>query len=117
MKITLLISCLLLTCFVKGQERILIAPVGHTSNVTTAMFSPDGKKIVTASDDNTAKVWDAATGVLLADLKGHTSYIRAASLSPDGKKIVTTSWDETGKIWDAATGVLLADLNAHTNTV
>ena len=68
MKIIQLISCLLLTCFVKEQEAKLMFPLGHTSNVTTAMFSPDGKKIVTASGDNTAKIWDAATGVLLASL-------------------------------------------------
>ena len=117
MKIIQLISCLLLTCFVKGQEVKLMLPVGHTDGVKTAMFSPDGKKIVTASDDNTAKVWDAATGVLLEDLKGHTSYVKAASFSPDSRKIVTASVDKTAKIWDAATGVLLADLKGHTDWV
>ena len=43
-------------------------PVGHTDEVKAASFSPDGKKIVTASRDNTSKIWDAATGVLLASL-------------------------------------------------
>ena len=69
MKIIQLISCLLLTCFVKDQEAKLMFPVGHTSNVTTAMFSPDGKKIVTASEDFTAKVWDAVTGVTTCRFK------------------------------------------------
>ncbi len=68
-------------------------------------------------DDNTSKIWDAATGQLIADLKGHTQDVRSAQFSPDGKKIVTVSDDNTAKIWDAATGQLIADLKGHTQDV
>ena len=55
-------------------------------------FSPDGTRIVTGSDDGTAKVWDARTGTALLELKGHTSAGEVAwSFSPDGTRIVTGS--------------------------
>ena len=45
---------------------------GHTDWVTSAAYSPDGKHIVTASDDQTARIWDAATGQEVRQLSGHT---------------------------------------------
>ena len=68
---------------------------GHEDSVRSAQFSPDGTRIATASDDNTARVWDAATGQPLATLAGHGSYVRSAQFSPDGKRLVTASYDET----------------------
>ncbi len=58
---------------------------------TSAVFSPDGKLVVTASDDNTAKVWDVATGKEVHTLAGHTSLVISAVFSPDGKLVVTAS--------------------------
>lgn len=100
-----------------AQQPKLMLPIGHTNNVHSAQFSPDGKKIVTASQDKTAKIWDALTGNLLADLKGHTGGVNSAQFSPDGKKIVTSSWDNNAKIWDAVTGNLIIDLKGHTGGV
>jgi len=54
---------------------------------------------VTASDDNTAKVWDAASGRALSTLSGHTGYVFSAAYSPDGRTIVTASDDNTAKVW------------------
>ncbi len=85
----------------------------HTAEVRSAAFSPNGKKIVTASYDNTAKIWDALTGECLHALEGHTYGVYSAAFSPDGKKIVTAS-DETAKIWDASTGQCLHTLEDHT---
>ena len=78
--------------------------VGHAGSVWSVAFSPDGKRIVTGSDDATAKVWDAETGQELLTLKGHTGSVISVAFSPDGKRIVTGSDDKTVKVWDAATG-------------
>ena len=82
-------------------------PVGHSDSVNSAVFNREGTRIVTASYDGTAKVWDAATGTLLHDLKGHSDWVRSAAYNRDGTRIVTASSDGTAKIWDASTGECL----------
>jgi hypothetical protein len=72
--------------------------------VTSAAFSADGKHIVTASRDKTARVWSAATRTSIHTLVGHAEDVIGASFSPDGKRIVTASADKTARLWDAATG-------------
>ena len=69
----------------------LVLPFGHTAGVNSAHFSPDGKRIATASWDHTTKIWDAASGKLLQDFNGHTHWVWSAKFSPDGKYIVTAS--------------------------
>jgi WD40 repeat protein/energy-coupling factor transporter ATP-binding protein EcfA2 len=83
------------------RERLILPYDG----VMSAAFSPDGKRIVTASRDMTARVWDAATGKPIGEpLKGHGDVVRSAAFSPDGRRIVTASDDTTARIWDAETG-------------
>jgi WD40 repeat protein len=65
-----------------------------------AEFSPDGTKVVTASWDDTAKIWDVNSGNLLFTLVGHTDFVRYAKFSPDGTKVVTSSDDNTAKIFE-----------------
>jgi WD40 repeat protein len=89
---------------------------GHDSEVRSAVFSPDGQRIVTtASFDYTAKVWDTK-GNLLADLKGHQGAVNSAVFSPDGQRILTASDDYTAKVWDIK-GNLIADLKGHQRVV
>ena len=80
----------------------------HFTWVKSAVFSPDGTRIVTASWDDTARVWDL-DGTLLATLS-HGSGVDSAVFSPDGIRIVTASLDGTAKVWDVGGG-LLATLN------
>ena len=58
----------------------------------SAAFSPDGSRIVTASDDNTARLWDAKTRSCARSLSGHTDQVVDAAFSPDGARVVTASW-------------------------
>ena len=87
-----------------GRKLFLAGRLGHESYVWSAQFSPDGTRIVTASADKTARVWDAATGKSLATLAGHEDGVWSAQFSPDGTRIVTASGDKTARVWDAATG-------------
>ena len=88
--------------------------VGHDDTLRSAAFSPDGTRIVTASDDKTARIWDAATGKVIAVLRGHDNIVRSAAFSPDGRRIVTASDDGTARVWDAATSKEVAVLR-HDN--
>jgi WD40 repeat protein len=90
---------------------------GHTDGVNAAAFSSEGSRIVTASADNTARVWDASTGALDAVLAGHTDRVLGAAFSRDNSRMVTASADDTARIWDAATGAALATLRGHAGAV
>ena len=100
-----------------AQKPNLVLPVGHTSSISSAVYSPDGKYIVTASWDNTAKIWQAPEGRLLRELKGHTASLTSAFFSPNGKYIVTTSKDSTARIWETSTGNFLNTLKSHVDWV
>jgi WD40 repeat protein/tetratricopeptide (TPR) repeat protein len=86
---------------------------GHGDSVLSAAYSPDGSRIVTASIDKTARIWDAHTGVQLAVLSGHGEEVSCAAYSPDGTRIITAAADKTARIWDASTGAQLAVLSGH----
>jgi WD40 repeat protein len=74
---------------------------GHAGGVLAASFSPDGRQIVTASSDRTARLWHAPTGDLVAVLEGHDRPVLSAAFSSDGQRVVTASDDGTARIWDA----------------
>ena len=73
---------------------------GHTDCAWSVAITPDGKTIVSGSDDNTLKVWDLATGKCRATFKGHTGGIYGVAVTSDGKTIVSGSSDKTLKVWD-----------------
>jgi WD40 repeat protein len=76
----------------------------HRDPVWIYTFSPDGTRLVEGNEDRTARLWDPATGALLATCRGHASKVIAAAFRPDGARLVTTSSDGTVRQWDAATG-------------
>ena len=69
-----------------------------------ARLSPDGSRLVTANDDNVARIWDARSGRLVHELRGHSGSVSDASFSPHGHYVATIAEDGTGRIWDASSG-------------
>lgn len=100
-----------------GAELRLVTPEGHTRGSETASFSPDGRLVVTGSQDRTARIWEVGTGRELRRLQGHTEAIKSTEFSPDGRSILTASTDKTVRIWEVATGQELHRLQVHENAV
>jgi WD40 repeat protein len=86
---------------------------GHTKSVRSVAFSPDGKRIVSGSQDNMVKVWDATNGQETLTLNRHQDVVRSVAFSPDGQRIVSGSWDIPPKVWDATTGQELFTLGGE----
>jgi WD40 repeat protein/uncharacterized caspase-like protein len=103
--------------FIYSQQPKLVLPIGHNAEIFNAFFSNDDSKVVTASFDGTAKIWDATNGRLISDLRSHKSRVEFAVFNPTGDKILTTSSDSTAKIWDVNSGSLLHNLKGHTASV
>jgi WD40 repeat protein len=103
------------------------AVAGHVSEAWAAAFAPNSHLLATASDDTnesrTIKLWDAASGRLLAGWKAHTATVAALAFSPDGHILASGSLDsgEPGNpnvlIWDVASHQRLATLQGHTGPV
>jgi WD40 repeat protein len=76
----------------------------HYGTVIRASFSPDDRQVITASWDETARVWNAASGEPVTPPLMHAGRVVHAGFSPDGKRVVTASQDGTARVWDAVTG-------------
>jgi WD40 repeat protein len=70
----------------------LLALCGHDAPVTTMAWSPDGKRLATASEDQTVKVWNAANEQEVLTVRAHNSFVSAAAWSPDGKAASNVKW-------------------------
>ena len=95
------------------KERIQFK--GHQGDVRSVSFSPDGKTIATASDDNTARLWNLQ-GQLIQEFKGHQGTVYSVSFSPDGKTIATASWDNTARLWNLQ-GQMIQEFKGHQSGV
>ncbi|MBK9248095.1 MAG: choice-of-anchor D domain-containing protein [Ignavibacteria bacterium] len=90
---------------------------GHLSEVNSVEWSPDGSRVVTTGDDNTAIVWSAYTGAKIVTFSDHTSRVRKAVWNIDGTKIATVSDDRTAILWSASSGAAIITLTGHTSRV
>jgi WD40 repeat protein len=90
---------------------------GHRRSVVACTIGPDGGWIATTSHDDTARIWDAATGALRQTLSGHTDELFSCAAAPNGLWLATTSRDRTGRIWEVRTGILRHTLVGHASPV
>ncbi|KAJ7210182.1 WD40-repeat-containing domain protein [Mycena pura] len=92
---------------------------GHTMTVQSIAFSPNGRQMISGSDDETIRIWDTVTGAQVGEpLKGHNSWVRAVAFSPDGRNIASGANDQTIRIWDSESGVGVGKpLTGHSDTV
>jgi WD40 repeat protein/tetratricopeptide (TPR) repeat protein len=94
---------------VNGKAEPVTEPLDHPAEVTSAVFSPDGGRLLTAcgqavSGRGEARVWDVKTGQLVGRPMEHALQVIEAAFSPDGHLVVTASNDTTARVWDAGTG-------------
>ena len=90
---------------------------GHEKEVWGLVFSPDGRTLISSSDDHTIKLWDVASGRARQTLKGHESLVTAVALSPAGDLLASAGWDKTVRLWQVSSGAAIATFVGHRDHV
>ncbi len=96
-----------------GEEILSLKHQGQY--VHAAAFSPDGKMIVTGSNDSSGfiRLWNAETGQPIKSFYGHTDAVLSTKFTKDGQRLITTSYDNTARLWDVKTGKELQKFEGH----
>lgn len=90
---------------------------GHRARVSAVSWSPDGRRIASASDDHLVLICDAQHGKTLLTYSGHSAPIYTLAWSPDGKYIASAGADNTVRVWDAASGKTITVYTGHADAI
>src|SRR5258708_2257318 len=94
--------------------KVLHTLTGHTSAVECAVFSRDGKRILSGGDDRTLRLWDTDSGKEIHAYPGHEHSVKSVAISPDGKQLLSGGSDATVRVWDADAVKELKVFRKHT---
>ncbi|MEM6276688.1 MAG: NB-ARC domain-containing protein [Pseudomonadota bacterium] len=98
-----------------GAERMRFE--GHTGDLTSAVLSCGGTRMLTASWDQTARLWDVETGRVIISFDGHRGLVMCAVFSLDCTRVLTSSTDGTARLWNAETGMEMLPFEGHRDAV
>ena len=100
-----------------GEELLGSSDKHNSLLVFDAEFSPDGKTIATAAEDNRIRIWDAEKGNCIKDLEGHDNGVLCVCFSPDGKYLASGSKDKTIRVWELQSGACVCEYKGHNASV
>jgi WD40 repeat protein len=102
---------------------LLRSLAGHNQGITSLVFTPDGKTLISSSYDKTIQIWDVSSGKLLNTLTGHGNWVKSIAVTSDGRSLASgggdlkDNTDNTIKIWDITTGKLKQILKGYNSQI
>ncbi|MGJ8671212.1 MAG: NACHT domain-containing protein, partial [Oceanococcus sp.] len=90
---------------------------GHEDRLTSVAFAPDGRTVLTGSDDKTCRLWGVSSGKTIMIFKGHEHEVTSVAFAPDGRTVLTGSDDKTCRLWDVSSGKTIMIFKGHEHEV